>query len=78
MICSLQASVSMKRIGDFLQNKDLGYDNVFQYPHTQETGNFSVDFVKFCNVVVTLSFDNEKEIMLCSFDARCSHSRVII
>jgi len=68
MTWSLQASVSMKRIGDFLQNKDLGNDNVFQYPHTQETGNFSV----------TLSFDNEKETMLCSFHAGYSHSRVII
>jgi len=39
MVWSMQASVSTKRLGDFLQNKDLDNNNVFQCPHSEETGN---------------------------------------
>jgi len=37
--------VSMKRLGEFLQNKDLDNDNVSQHPQTEDTGNASVDLV---------------------------------
>jgi len=41
----LQAKVSIKRLGDFLQYKDLDENNVVQYPQSEETGNSSVVFL---------------------------------
>jgi len=40
----LQASVSMKRLRNFLQNKDIDKENVLQYPQSEQTGNSNVDY----------------------------------
>ena len=41
----LQASVSVKRLGDFLQNKDIAEGNVLHYPQSEDDGNSKVDFL---------------------------------
>ena len=58
----------MKRLGDFLQNKDLDNENVYQYPHSEETGNSGVDFVKHGNIVTHVN-----EIMLVSWRRRSTY-----
>ena len=46
MVGLLQANVSIKRIGAFLQNKNLDDGNVIRTNVSEQTGNSSVDFIK--------------------------------
>jgi len=46
MVGLLQANVSVKRIGAFLQNKNLDDGNVIRTNVSEQTGNSSVDFIK--------------------------------
>jgi len=59
MVGLLQANVSMKRIGAFLQNKNLDDGNVIRTNVSEQTGNSKVDFIKniqYCHIVCYLYF----------------------
>jgi len=62
----LQASVSIKRLSAFLQNKDLDEGNVLQYPQSEETGKLSVDLLhyKHHNFSTTLSIIDVNKITI--------------
>jgi len=71
MVWSLQARVSLKRIGDFLQNKDIDKDNVLRYPFDEETGNLTFSVVYFFDKTLApkyLQTNNLKYILFTSRD----------
>jgi len=50
----LQAKVSLKRLSEFLDNKELGKENVLQYPQSEQTGKSGAHFVQltlYTNVI---------------------------
>ena len=63
MLGLLQARVSIKRLGDFLQYKDLDENNVIQYQQSDETGNSSVYFItQYTNIIfIFIHHNNSSE-----------------